>query len=201
MKFTLSTIVITTFISGLIAGADPAKAVLNYNIYESSGNVVFETEGSLGALSVPFASDQCEDGAYWADAALICTGPSALLPIYRISGPSSFMPGSGQILPASSVSGITTALSGSFGGFAIAHFYVLGSPIISSAIFNGKTLADFGLTPSSGLLGTWTLNGTTESINVRVVPGPLPLLGAGAAFGFSRRLRRHVNTYRSMAQN
>ena len=24
------------------------------------------------------------------------------------------------------------------------------------------------------------------------VPGPLPLLGAGAAFGFSRRLRRRV---------
>lgn len=201
MKFTLSTIVITTFISGLIAGADPAKAVLNYNIYESSGNVVFETEGSLGALSVPFATDKCVDGAYRADAALICTGPAAITPLYLMSGPPSFMPGSGKILPASSVSGITTALAGLSGVFTIADSYVLGSPIISSAIFNGKTLADFGLTPSSGLLGTWTLNGTTESINVRVVPGPLPLLGAGAAFGFSRRLRRHVNTYRSMAQN
>jgi hypothetical protein len=27
-----------------------------------------------------------------------------------------------------------------------------------------------------------------------LVPGPLPLLGAGAAFGFSRRLRRRINT-------
>jgi hypothetical protein len=27
-----------------------------------------------------------------------------------------------------------------------------------------------------------------------LVPGPLPILGAGAAFGFSRRLRRRINT-------
>lgn len=26
------------------------------------------------------------------------------------------------------------------------------------------------------------------------VPGPLPLLGAAAAFGFSRKLRRRINT-------
>ena len=26
------------------------------------------------------------------------------------------------------------------------------------------------------------------------VPGPLPILGAGAAFGFSRKLRRRINT-------
>jgi hypothetical protein len=99
------------------------------------------------------------------------------------------------------VSGITTAFSGNGGVLIIDNSYVLGIPIISSATFNGKTLADFGLTPSSGSLGTWTLNGTTETINVRVVPGPLPLLGAGAAFGFSRRLRRRVNAYRSLAQN
>lgn len=102
------------------------------------------------------------------------------------------------------MSGITAALNGRFRFFIFDSSYVLGTPIISSATFNGKTLADFGLTPSSGLLGTWTLDGTSESINVRVfnpVPGPLPVLGAGAAFGFSRRLRRRINASGFRTQN
>jgi hypothetical protein len=41
------------------------------------------------------------------------------------------------------------------------------------------------------------LTGTTDSVNQQLngtseVPGPLPLLGAGAAFGFSRRLRSRI---------
>lgn len=42
-----------------------------------------------------------------------------------------------------------------------------------------------------------TDNGGTfriESLNVEDVPGPLPLLGLGAAFGFSRKLKRKVNS-------
>lgn len=76
--------------------------------------------------------------------------------------------------------------------FDISPTYTPGTPIISNAIFSGKTLADLGLTPTSGLLGTWTLVGTGDTINVNVVPGPLPVLGAGVAFGFSRRLRRRI---------
>lgn len=58
-----------------------------------------------------------------------------------------------------------------------------------------------GLTTSSGTLGTWTLADTGDTIEVKVlnpnpptssVPGPLPVLGAGAAFGFSRRLRQRI---------
>lgn len=78
-----------------------------------------------------------------------------------------------------------------------------GAPIVSSATFNGETLASFGFTQTSGVLGTWTLNGTTESIQVflgapaaAAVPGPMPpqlgtllgvavsvALGAGIACG------------------
>jgi hypothetical protein len=40
------------------------------------------------------------------------------------------------------------------------------------------------------------LTGTTDSVNQLrngdAVPGPLPLLGAGAAFGFSRKIRRRI---------
>jgi hypothetical protein len=73
--------------------------------------------------------------------------------------------------------------------------YVEGTPIVSSVFFKTKTLAELRL-PSSGLLGTWTLVDSGDTINVQVVPGPLPLLGAGAAFACSRHLRRRVRLAR-----
>jgi MYXO-CTERM domain-containing protein len=76
--------------------------------------------------------------------------------------------------------------------------YISNAPIVSSATFNGTTLAGLGFT-TTGLIGTWSLTGTSETIKVFIgnpasaaVPGPLPLLGAGAAFGWSRRLRKRI---------
>jgi len=58
---------------------------------------------------------------------------------------------------------------------------VNGTPIVSSATFNNSTLAGLGFT-------------TTGLIGLTEVPGPLPLLGAGAAFAYSRRIRRRIAT-------
>jgi hypothetical protein len=86
--------------------------------------------------------------------------------------------------------------------FLIDPAYISNSPIVSSATFNSQTLATLNFT-TTGLIGTWTLDGTSESIQVILgaptppgvtVPGPLPLLGAAAAFGWSRRLRRRIAT-------
>ncbi|PZV05355.1 MAG: hypothetical protein DCF23_03575 [Cyanobium sp.] len=53
------------------------------------------------------------------------------------------------------------------------------------------------------MVGTWNLLGgeniSVDTIEVIVgaptaVPGPLPLLGAAAAFGWSRRLRNRIST-------
>lgn len=118
--------------------------------------------------------------------------------MYAISGPSS-IPGTANLLPASSVSGIATLIVGADSIFLIDSSYIFGIPIISNAIFNGTTLADIGLTPSSGLLGTWALTGTSETININVVPGPLPLVGVGAALGFSRRLRQRIQRSQAAA--
>jgi hypothetical protein len=96
------------------------------------------------------------------------------------------------------------------GAFFIDSAYSSGAPLSSSATFAGKTLGTgangLGFI-TTGLIGTWTLNGSGDTINVCVgvnpgspcgssssaVPGPLPLLGAAAAFGYSRRLRRRVS--------
>jgi MYXO-CTERM domain-containing protein len=81
--------------------------------------------------------------------------------------------------------------------YTIDTAYVLGQDFFSSATFNGRSLASEGFTVN-GLVGTWSIIGTSEVINVYVgaasVPGPLPLLGVGAAFGWSRRLRKRIVT-------
>ena len=46
---------------------------------------------------------------------------------------------------------------------------------------------------TQGTTGTFSINGKGKTTNMNVgqpVPGPLPLLAAGSAFGLSRRLRR-----------
>jgi len=94
--------------------------------------------------------------------------------------------------------------------FGIDTGYTPGTSITSAATFNSQTLAGLGFT-TTGLLGTWTpqpLDGSDpytafDTIQVVIsappspstaVPGPLPLLGAGAAFGWSRRLRKRIAT-------
>jgi len=78
----------------------------------------------------------------------------------------------------------------------------------SSAPGSSGNMVDFTTPYPSGELGPVTfaatinvtqgvLTGTTDSVNQQLngtseVPGPLPLLGAGAAFGFSRRLRSRI---------
>jgi hypothetical protein len=176
-----------------------AKALITYNIFESAGNVVVQASGSLDLSSTSSSSStacSADGGMVSADAA-ICTGADITSPAFAITGPASFN-GSVNIFPASSVSGIFTGFTGAGGVFVLDPSYNYNTPIVSSATFNGQTLASLGFT-TTGLIGTWTINDTSESIQVflgppspAAVPGPLPLVGAAAAFGFSRRLRKRV---------
>jgi hypothetical protein len=172
----------------------PAQALLTYNIFETSGgDVVVETSGSLN-LGASTGSSGCLLGLIESAEATICTGPViTILLNYSLTGPSSF-DGTVSATPASSVSGIATYIFGMPGLFGIDPDYVSGTPIVSSATFSNTTLAGLGFT-TTGLIGTWTLTDGGDQIRVVLteVPGPLPLLGAGAAFGFSRRLRRRIS--------
>jgi hypothetical protein len=186
----------------LLLGARPAQAILTYNIFESGGNVVVEATGSLNVSSPTGVNDLiCNQpglaGALVPSNAVICTGPNVVLNRYAITGPLSFQ-GIANIFGASTVSsGLSTLLDGP-DTFGIDSSYVNGAAIVSSATFNGQTLAGLGFT-TPGLLGTWTLTEGGDQIRVVLtdVPGPLPLLGAGAAFGFSRRLRRRISASQS----
>ena len=189
--------------AALLLSQGQAKAVMTYNIFESAGNVVVQASGSLnltGATS--FGTNLCgSNGLIFSNSALICIGPQASIPHYPISGPISF---NGFVFngDGSSPSGITTVLGGASNFLGLPAAYVSETPIVSSSTFTGQTLASLGFTISSGLIGSWILNGTSETIQVflgppspsgAAVPGPLPLFGAGAAFGWSRRLRKRIS--------
>ncbi len=188
--------------AALLLAQGEAKAVLTYNIFESAGNVVVQASGSLdltGVMSPGIANCFGPSGAIQSFFATILTGTCTQSPIYDISGPTQIGTSS-DFLSATSVAGISTTINGSKGLLSIDPAYVFNTPIVSSATFNGTTLAGLGFT-TTGLIGTWTIDGTSESIQVilgaptpsgTTVPGPLPLLGAGAAFGWSRRLRKRI---------
>jgi len=187
--------------AALLLGQGQAKAILNYHIFESAGDVIMQTSGSLDftGLSPVVNSSECNlDGAILSAYAVLCTGNDVgYRPFYLISGPT-FFNGTVSAYPASSASGMHTSLVGNRSIFFIDSAYTSATPIVSSATFNGQTLASLGFT-TTGLIGTWSLVGTSETINVilgnppaAAVPGPLPLFGAAAAFGWSRRLRKRI---------
>jgi hypothetical protein len=186
--------------AALLLNQGEAKAILTHNIFESAENVVVQASGSLDLTgATPISHSTCGDSGAFASAfAVVCTGPDIQVPFFGITGPSSF--NGTATSPASSVSSLTTVLLGDIYYFGINSSYISSTSINSSATFNGTTLAGLGFT-TTGLIGTWTLDGTSESIQVilgaptppgATVPGPLPLLGAGAAFGWSRRLRKRI---------
>jgi hypothetical protein len=183
--------------AALLLSQGEAKAILTYYIFENAGNVVVQTSGSLdlfGAIPSGSITSCGIAGRIASSVAWICTGPNVDNQFYDITGPTSFN-GTVNIEGASSVTGISTFLFRDL--IQIDPTYASNTPIVSSATFNGTTLLDLGFT-TTGLIGTWTLDGTSESIQVIIgapptaVPGPLPLFGAAAAFGWSRRLRKRI---------
>jgi hypothetical protein len=188
-------------VTTVLATERPAQAILTYYIYESSNNVVVETSGSINLPTYLGTIGCSATGVIDSSSGIICTGDASILDLYSITGPGSF--GSGGQVFGSSSTGLGTGFSGNFGSgiFGIDPSYISGDPIISSVTFNNTTLSGLGIN-TTGLLGTWTLAETFDTIELRTgaaagapaaVPGPLPLFGAAAAFGYSRRLRRRLS--------
>ena len=68
----------------------------------------------------------------------------------------------------------------------------------------GDGLSDYSLAGSnsgSGIFGVQISSFTSSTVEVQRVPGPVPLLGLGAAFGASRRLRRRLNSTQVSSSN
>jgi hypothetical protein len=194
--------------ASFILNQTSAKADLNINIYDDGPNLQILVTGSLSALGTSRGQDfSCGGQGALTESprSVICSGGTLgvndSVTSYFISGPVGFGSTASLSGLADYLSGLSFALvaeDGDDAGYGISSSYILGQPFLSSATFNNTSLASQGFT-TSGLVATWTINGTSESINLFIdppaeVPGPLPLLGAGAAFGWSRRLRRRMTT-------
>jgi hypothetical protein len=192
--------------AALLLSGGRAEAILTYNIFEFGPDVVVQTNGSLNLpVLVNPGSFRCSgfiEGVIVSSFARICNGGDNVKVEYPLaSGPATFNGSVAAI--ANSSSGVSTFLQGLSLAFGIETTYISGTPMVSNSIYNSTTLAGMGFT-TTGLIGTWTLAGTGDTINVvlgppaapqsTAVPGPLPLLGAAAAFGWTRRLRRRIIT-------
>jgi hypothetical protein len=191
----------------IVALQGQAHAIINVNIFEDGPNLKVVTSGSLSQFGTPSGLPNRSCGAsgalrgqFAAAGSLVCTGNDVSMNVYSVTGPPGWG-GTGDLIGANSVQGPSFELIGSSftlgypGTMLLDPNYTLGSQIFSTAIFNNTTLASNGYT-GNGLVGTWTIIGSNESVNVFVgtsaVPGPLPLLGAGAGLAWSRRLRRRI---------
>jgi hypothetical protein len=193
--------------AALLLNPGRAEAVLTYNIFQSGFDVVLQASGSINQVPPTCCSTSVNPAGVFTTFSNLVTGSTSnSFPIYSISGPATIPASPLGIFFADSFSGVNTVLQAipGFGFFGISD-YVLGTDINSSATFNNTTLAALGFT-TPGLIGTWTIveqntPNTFDTIRLEVgppaevhVPGPLPLLGAAAAFGWSRRLRRRIAT-------
>jgi hypothetical protein len=98
-------------------------------------------------------------------------------------------------------------LSGDFGGIRgganlpgviLPAAYASGSSFFGTSTFSNQTFASLGLTPGT-YDWVWGSGATSDSYRLIIsnssdVPGPMPLFGAGAAFGWSRKLRRRIGS-------
>jgi hypothetical protein len=199
-----------------------AEAILNYYIFEDAGSLKIVTTGSLRLSGLgndhptSCTTTPPPGGALSPTNGLICSGEESTptsdpYKKYSLSGPTQFSDGNSNLIEnANTTTGTANWLFGQDTGgptFYILNSYTDGTPIDSSATFNSKFLSDVGLdtTPPGTNIGSWYLGADSTDasriINVIVgappspsVPGPLPLVGTAAAFGWSRRLRRRIGS-------
>lgn len=205
--------------------ASPAKAVLNYYIYQDGPDVKIDVAGTL-ALPQKATNTGCPSSTagqfyYINSSNIICTGPGSVnLDQFRTS-PNTDL----TILPTSPLDASSSTATTSFslawgpgytsaigsGLYGIQDVASAITGISSSSVYSNKNLAtDFGLT-TLGLFTSFTLlpNDSSDpytandTINIYVgpppaptpsVPGPIPVIGAWAAYAFSRRIRSRIRS-------
>lgn len=181
-----------------------ADAILTYNIFQSGADVVIQGSGEIILPETSGGPSTCSPLINASDKGF-CIGPASDVQLYSLKSQQPIGFTATIASTSSDSSGLASGLiSASTSFFAIDSNYVSGRPYSGSTTFRNQTLAGLGLTTTPGLIGTWTFNdlGYTANDQIQVfigppsasVPGPLPLLGASAAFAWSRKLRRRVGS-------
>lgn len=201
-KSRLSVALLGAIAAGAIVNAGSAKAVLVYELIEQGGDVQVRLSGSLSGLPAGLSPAGYGFSGFQPSAGMISFG-SFSGTSYGISGPSSFGSGGAVTITGVTSGAIQVGLVSVFtpsDSLWLSSSYVQGDPLTASGLITGKTLSTLGLSSTSGLVASWTVGsdsielwaGAKPAASPAAAPGPLPLLGAGAAFGYSRRLRSRL---------
>lgn len=194
--------VAATFAVPLFSMSSPADA-LTITAAENAGDVIFSGSGSLNlsALTLTFTNGYSIPWAAPAESSFLL-GPinGAAYDAYEaISFPADFGPGA---LPGGMVASDGSGdLFGPLPYFGdelwVPTGYQSGDPLSAQIIFSRESFASLGMIPGV-YIWSWGSGADADNLTLKVeptippVPGPVPLLGAGAALSWTRRLRRRL---------
>lgn len=191
----------------VLAGT-PARAAYVLNLTETEAGVFGQGSGSINLSGLTKTSEGILPGAARALAGLVIIGAQAEADQYSglISGPSGF--GAGDLISlATTGSGFIIGVFGSANtpngptlfspsDIILPNNYISGADLgVSTAEWTGASFASLGISPGT-YIWQWDTGSGTDSftLNTVPVPSPLPVLGAGIAFGWSRKIRRRLTS-------
>jgi hypothetical protein len=188
------------FLGLLLALGNPAEAIIILKAEQVGNNVHITGSGSANLSALSFLTTDTSfqnvmtDTQIFAGASIFAGGQVDLYgnilsgPV-TVSSDSSLTEEPDPDLSSGDLFGILTDPY----TLALPQGYVSNNPLSGVSVYKNLTLAQLGLSPG---LSTWTWgssgSATFDSINLEVVPGPLPLSGAVAAYSWSLRLRKRI---------
>jgi hypothetical protein len=188
----------STLLKTALAGVLGAAAVISAPGQAQAANPITISSGpNAGIYSINFVTGKYADVAatvtdptkslWWNDANLASTLAVAL-------GSSNSVPGNLPMLNGNFTDDASHAFMAAGPLFATMTGSIFGQPIItgqaSSSPYNAS--ANFILAQANMTSFNWAI-ATKAPLPGSGVPAPLPVFGAAAAFGFSRRLRSRIN--------
>ena len=198
----------TTAAALVLATPQPAEAVLVFNIIEQLSGITIQGTGSIVTPDTNEGADPFATSARFATSTsldqIVSGNPADRGLRFNLSGPATFGTTPVGTIKATSSPGDFIRFGPSQARLALPSGYISGASLSATSFYASRTLADLGITPNfRGSLGSWdvvNVNGLKfDEVQLAVVPGPLPIVGAGVAFGFSRRLRRRISESKSVA--
>lgn len=208
-----SSVVLGLFISALGTAMQPANALLEISIVQGGTNINVSGKGSLDLSNftqISTSSRLDPNSLLFGSLATIATSASNVGIDGTIwngfqSFPADF--GGGLFLTGTNQSGDPFFVTGNTNPqFILPNTYTSGDLISFSFIIANRTLAGTGDSSTPPLQDgnyQWLSTNGQDSIDVCIgtacpqVPVPLPVLGAAAAFGYSRKLRNRIASARA----
>lgn len=183
----------------LVCGS-PAEAVIELRVDQVGDDVVVTGSGKANVAALTFASTSNAFQNVLTDVQIYAgpvPSPGGRVDLYDgiLTGPLTISsnPLVTEIPDDAASTGDLFGMMTSPYQLVLPEGYVSDTELSGVSIYRNATLASLGLIPGTA---TWTWgtagDGTFDRLNLVVVPGPLPIAGAGMTYGWCRKLRRRA---------